>query len=451
MKSKLVALFLVAALLLSACGTAATPASGAGEVTPKPGGGEGVTPATGGERITLRFWSHQNVAFQAANDAIIARFMELHPNIEVVYETFEYDLFIQTLQTSMPAGTEADVIEMFGTWVCSYADGGRLQPMPAEIMTYEQARQIFYQAPLDGYYCGGSLYGLPNEFNLENGGALVNPALFEAHSVTYPPSWSTFADLRADAARMSEFQDDTMIRAGFNYVTGDGLSFALLAGILQQGGSYFADDGRHFSFDTPEARATIQLLVDMAQVDHVVDPVLFNDTSNWVGESFFAGNVAIGFVGSWAAGEGRVNYPDMQFDYIEIPPYFGTENRFAADSGWGKVVSVNTRYPAEAWELARFMAAEQESALTWNTTTSTIPAMRALVETPTILESAPWLEATFNLLPHGQYIGDVTDRDQLFYEIIYPHILDAMQGVISVDEAAGLIHSEANSMVDASQ
>jgi multiple sugar transport system substrate-binding protein len=435
MKARLAPLMLVAAFLLAACGAGATPAAG----------------GTAGERITLRLWSHQNAAFQQANEAIVARFMELHPNIEITYETFEYDLFIQTLQTSMTAGTEADVIEMFGTWVCSYANGGRLQEMPAEVMTYEQAREVFYQAPLDGYYCNGKLYGLPNEFNLENGGALVNPALFQAHSVMYPPSWNTFAEMIADAAMMTEYDGDTMTRAGFNYVTGDGLSFALLAGILQQGGSYFADDGRHFNFDSPEARATIQLLVDMAQVDQVVDPVLFNDTTNWVGDSFFAGNVAIGFVGSWAAGEGRVNYPDMQFDYVEIPPYFGTENRFAADSGWGKVVSVNSQHPAEAWELARFMAAEQESALTWNTATSTIPAMMALVENPTILETAPWLQATFNLLPHGQYIGDVTDRDQLFYEILYPHILDAMEGMVSVDEAARLIHSEANAMVDASQ
>ena len=438
-------LTLIGALLLAACGGPATTAAPAPTTPP-----EAATRPPSAEKVTLRLWSHQNAAFQAANEAIIARFMEQNPNIEVTYETFEYDLFIQTLQTSMPAGTEADVIEMFGTWVCSYAEGGRLMEMPADVMTYEQAKGVYYQAPLDGYYCGGKLYGLPQEFNLENGGALVNPALFEAHGVTYPPQWSAFSDLVADAAKMSEFDAATMTRAGFNYVTGDGLSFALLAGILQQGGSYFAADGQHFNFDTPEARQTIQLLADMAQTDKVVDPVLFNDDSNWVGDSFFAGNVAIGFVGSWAAGEGRVNFPDMQFDYVAIPPYFGSEQRFAADSGWGKVVSVNTKHPQEAWRLAQFMAAEQESALTWNTKTSTIPAMQTLVENPgPLLEAAPWLEATFDLLPHGQYIGDLTDRDQLFYEIIYPHVLDALQGVTSVDEAAEAIHTEANAMVDA--
>jgi multiple sugar transport system substrate-binding protein len=452
---------LILALLLAACaGAAPSAAPTTGGAAPTAAGGASPTTAaaapttapSSGEKVTLKLWSHQNAAFQKGNDEIIAKFKAQNPNIDVVYETFEYELYIQTLQTSMAAGTEADVIEIFGTWTCSYANGGRLMEVPADVMTYEQAKELYYQAPLDGYYCNDKLYGMPHEFNLENGGALVNPALFEAHGVTYPPQWANFDALRADAAKMSEFEDDTMTRAGFNYVTGDGISFAVLAGILQQGSSYFAEDGKHFNFDTQETRNIVQLLVDMAQKDKLVDPILFNDEANWVGDSFFAGNVAIGFVGSWAAGEGMINYPDMKFDYVQIPPYFGTESRFAADSGWGKVVSVNTKHPAEAWKLAKFMTAEQDSALTWNIASSTIPALKSLVENPAaLLEKAPFLEATFSLLPKGQFIGDVTDRDQLFYEILYPHVLDAMQGVVSVDEAVQAINSEANAMVDANQ
>jgi len=67
-------------------------------------------------------------------------------------------------------------------------------------LTYEQAQQIYFKAPLDGYYCDGKLYGLPHEFNLENGGALVNPALFEKHGVAYP-TVETFADMIADAQK----------------------------------------------------------------------------------------------------------------------------------------------------------------------------------------------------------------------------------------------------------
>lgn len=447
----LLILLLVSMLMLAACGgDDAETTDDAADTTDT--STDAADTADEEEMVTLRLWSHQNSAFQEGNNAIIEKFMAQNPNIEVVYETFEYDLFIQTLQTSMPAGTEADVLELFGTWVCSYADGGRLLTMPSDVMSYSEAQDLFYQAPLDGYYCGGELYGLPQEFNLENGGALVNPALFEAHGVNYPPAWGNFAEMVADAQALTEMDGDIMVRAGFNYVTGDGLPFALLAAILQQGGSYFADDGVHYNFDSDETRNAIQLLVDTAQVDKVVDPILFNDESNWVGESFFAGNVGIGFVGSWAAGEGLIDFPDMAFDYVEIPPYFGSENRFAADSGWGKVVSANTEHPEEAWMLAKFMAGEQANALIWNSSTKTIPAMKTLVENPEeLLAAAPFLEATFNLLPHGQYIGDLTDRDQLFYEIVYPHVLDALQGITTADEAAMNIHTEANAMVDANQ
>ncbi len=157
----------------------------------------------------------------------------------------------------------------------------------------------------------------------------------------------------------------------------------------------------------------------------------------------------IGFIGSWAAGEGLISYPDFKFDYVEIPTYFGGERRFAANSGWGKVVSINTKHPAEAWKLARFLTVEQDSALTYNTTTGTIPALKALVANPEqVLAKEPWIKPTFDLLPHGQFIGDVTDRDKLFYTIVYPNVLQAMQGVISVDDAVIKINTDANAMVD---
>jgi len=437
MQRKLVVLMVVVALLVAACAPGAPAAAPSGE-----------QPATG--KITLRLWSHQNTAFIQANEAIIAKFMEQNPDIEVKYEQFAYDQFIQALQTSMQAGTEADVIEMFGTWVCSYAEGGRLAEMPMNIMSYAEAEELFFEAPLNGYYCDGKLYGLPNEFNLEVGGALVNPALFEGKDVAYPPVWNDMDTLREQASRLAEFDGDTMVRAGFNFVGGDGLPFLLLQGILEQGGSYFAEDGVHFNFDTPEAVATIQLLTDMVQKDKVVDPILFNAASNDPWGSFFAGNAAASFIGSWAAGAGRVDYPDLAFDYVNTPPLFGSEYNFAADSGWGKVVSANSRNQEAAWKLVEFMTAEQANALAFNTTTGTIPALKALVENPeALLADAPWVEPTLKLLPHGHYIGDLTDRDKLFYEIIYPAVLQSLQGSMTPEQAAQTIHAQANEMVDA--
>jgi len=427
----------VLALVLSACGGGATSSPATAE------------PAAA-ETVTLRVWSYQNPAWNNANQDLIDKFTAQNPNVEVKYETFDYDTFIQTLQTSMTAGTEADVIEIFGTWACSYAEGGRLLEVPADIMTYEQAKELFFAAPLSGYYCDGKLYGLPNEFNLENGGALVNLDLFAKHGITYPPQWSTFGDLVKDAKTLTEHEGGAMTRAGFHFTNGDGMAFTFLAGILQQGSDYFADDGKHFNFDSPEARNIAQLMVDMAQKEVVIDPVLFNNEANAVHTAFFTGNVGIGFVGSYAAAEGLANYPDIKLDYTAIPPYFGDKQVFAADSGWGKVVSKNSKHPVEAWKLAQFMTTNPEFALQFAATSTTIPAIKSIVENPDkLLEGEPFLKSILPILPNGRYIGDVTDRDQLFYEIIYPSILEAMQGSITVDQAVQRIHTEANAMVDA--
>jgi len=429
MKRIVLNLVVVMGLLLAACGS--------------------VTPASGG-KVTLRLWGHQDPGFQKANDDLIASFEAANPNITIQYETFSYDDYIQKLQTSMAAGNEADVIEMFGTWTCSYADGGRLAEVPADLMTYDQASQIYYKAPLDGYYCGNKLYGFPVEFNQENGGALVNPALFAKHNVPYPPKWNTFADMIADAQKLTEYDaTGKMTVSGFDFVTADGLPATLFAGILEQGGNYFAADGKHFNFTSPESIKTIQMMIDLVTKYKVVDPVLFNDTTNEVSTSFFTGNIAIGFRGSWAAGTGVSEYPDMKFSYVEIPTYFGGERHFAADSGWGEVVSVNTKHPTEAWKFVQFMMTDPANAMRYNIDSRTIPAMIQNVQKPdALLAVAPYMQATFDLLPHGQYVGNVTNHDQLYYEIIYPDLLEALQGVTTAEQAAQKITTDANAMVD---
>ncbi len=420
----------IAVLVLSGCSSAAPAAPAAGE------------------KVTIRLWSHQNSAFNKVNQELIDGFMKENPDITVKYETFPYDQFIETLQTSMPAGTEADVIEMFGSWVCNYADGARLADMPADVMSYKEAQEIFYQAPLDGYYCNGNLYGLPNEFNLEYGGALVSPALYEKAGIPFPPAYTDYNTLISDAKKMTVLDGDTMTTAGFHFVGGDTLGFLLLSGILEQGGTYFAEDGKHFNFESPESLNVIRTLTRYAQEDKVIDATLFSG-DNGLPNAFFNGNVGIGYIGSWAAGVGKVDFPDFKFDYVMLPPMFGTEPKFVADAGWGKVVSKNTKHSEASWKLVKYMTAERANALKFNQISGTIPAMKSIVEQPDeILAVQPWIKPTFALLKHGAYLGNVTDRDQLFYEIIAKNVTDALTGAVTPEQAAAAIQKQANEMVD---
>jgi multiple sugar transport system substrate-binding protein len=429
----LLSLLIMASVLMSACGnTGAT--------------------AVLNEKIELRVWGHQAAAFNAADQAMFDEFMKQNPNVSIKYETFPWDVFIQTIQTSLPAGNTADVILIPGGYTCRYASGGQLMEVPADVMTLDAAKEIFYAAPLGGQTCDGKLYGFPAEYNIEYGGAYVNKSLFDAADVAYPPKWDNWDALVSDAKKMTTLgSDGVMTVAGMHFTNSDQLFTYFLAGILEQGANYFAEDGKHFNFNSPEAIATIQKLIDMAQTDKIVDPIIFNAESEWTGESFAQGHNAIGILGSWYAGDAKIAYPDLKFDYVTLPPMMGSEYKFASVGGWGYVVGKSTKHADVAWKLTAFLGANQANVLAFNSTSGTVPAMKAVAADPKLLEAAPFIAATLPLLDSGQYQGYLTDPDQLAYEIIYPTILNALQGNLTAQEAANSINETANAMVDAAQ
>jgi len=414
------------------------------------GGAEPAEPADTGEevmeegKVSLRLWTHQNNAFNAGYQALIDKYQAANPNVEITLETFEYDLYIQTLQTAMPAGEEADIISLFGTWTSQYAE--RLAPAPDTVMTVSNAGDFFYNAPLGGFVVNGELYGLPHEFNLEYGGVLVNKTKYEAAGLTYPPQWETLDDVLSDAQALTEVDDTGVMNvAGFHFTSGDALFFNFAAGILQHGGDYLNADQTAFTFNTPEARATLDWMLSAVNDWGVVDPVLFNDEENWVGDAFFEGRVGIGYIGTWAIAEGRANYPDFadEWDYFWLPPYKG-DPLFVADSGWGLTVSPNCEHKEIAWDFIKFVTADEENALSWNLASGTIPGNPKVAESDEIASEMPWVASALDLLPYGKYLGNMPDRDLVVYEIVYPHLISALQGLESPEEALEAIDTEAN-------
>ncbi len=402
-----------------------------------------------GETITLRMWSHQNPSFVGANEALIAKYKDANPKVEIKYENFPYSDFITNIQTSMAAKNEADVMEMFGSWVQTYAKGGTLATVAEDVITLGKARETFYAAPLDGYVWDGKLYGMPNEYNLEVGGVLANKRMFEEAGLTYPPDWKTWEALVADAKKMTKVVDGLMTVAGFHYITGDGLGFLFWEGILEKGAEYFASDGVHLNLTTEAAKETVQWMYDMANVDKVVDPNTFNPNSNWVGDAFFQGMVAIGYIGPWIVPEGRRNFPDFADPWDHVPsPHFGSERKFAADAGWGKVVSPNTKAMGEAWKFSAFCTVDAANARLWNVATGTVPALVSVAEDPTLLNDINWLGPSLKVLPYGRFVGMLQDRDYVWYNVVSTRITECLQNVRSIEETMELMNTECNAMID---
>jgi multiple sugar transport system substrate-binding protein len=397
------------------------------------------------EPVTLRVWTHQNKSFNQGLKDLGAAFEDANPNVTIEFETFDYDSYIQTLQTALPAGTEADILQMFGTWTCSYADN--LAPVPADVSSVADAQAAFFEAPIGGYICDDTLYGFPQEFNIEYGATLVNTAIAEAAAVDTSGGWASWDEFMADAKALTETRDGVITRAGYHFTAADGLVYSFFSLIMQGGGQFLSDDGTAFTIDTPEAREAIALMQSMVD-EGIIDPELFNDTANWVGDCYFEEACAMGLVGPWVVPEYAADFPEVAdaTEYVALPT-LGETPDFVADSGWGLTVSSNSPAANVAWDFVSFVALDEQNAAAWNVATGTLPALRANAEGAALDElvsAFPHFEAWFPILQYGQYVGNLPDRDLLWYEIAYPHLLKVLQGGESVDDALAAMESEAN-------
>ena len=444
----LVLLVLLLGLLMVACG-------GGGDTAPADSGSSETAdtsnePADSAdtamdEAVTIRLWTHQNDAFNGGYQALIDAYTAEHPNVTIELETFDYDTYIQTLQTSLPAGTEADVMQMFGSWVCSYAEGGNLAAMPESVISLADAQIAIFPAQIGGYTCGDQLYGVPQEFNIEYGAALVNTQLANEMGLTdITDGWATWDDFIADAKAMTEVVDGNITRAGYNFTGSDGMAATFYSLILQNGGQYLTDDG--FSVNTPEGKAALELMKRFVD-EGLVDPVLFNDTSNWVGDSYFDGSSAIGLVGPWVVPEYGVDYPEMAAVTQYVPLPTAGSDALVAASGWGLTVAENSKAQDVAWDFVKFAALNADNAVQWNLASGTLPALKANAEgangealVAQFAHFAPFLK----ILPNAQFEGAFPDRDLVWYEITYPNILNFLQGNMSLEETLTTIDQQVN-------
>ena len=85
------------------------------------------------------------------------------------------------------------MLQMFGSWTCSYSDN--LATVPDGVMTMADAEAAFFPGPLGGYQCDNALYGMPQESNVEYGATLVNTAMADDAGVGLD-GWASFDDVQ---------------------------------------------------------------------------------------------------------------------------------------------------------------------------------------------------------------------------------------------------------------
>lgn len=395
------------------------------------------------ETIKLTFWGHQNEAWNESYRQIGENFMAENPGIEITFEFFPYDQFESKVQTSLISKEGgADIYEMWGGWGVDFASTGALAQMP-ETMAKDVIDNV-YPSTIGALMFEGNLYGLPLEFNIENGGLLVNKQLLQDNNVNVPTTWD---ELVSVGSKLSKEEGGIMTQKGFDFVNWDSVPYLFLSMILSTGGEYLDADGK-FTLQTPQAKAALQELYDMVVVDKVTDLEGLVGGGDLEGfQQLFAGRNALVPRGPWVISEGVGSFGleyGVDFDYVEMP-WFGDKVAFAAETGWALSVNGSSARQEAAYKFLEYFY-QDEQLLAHNVAAAQIPAKISVAQDPELLELMPFAKPLVGILDDARFIG-YFNTDQ-FKEAVNNMFVDLVMGTTpSVDEALISLEEHLNTNV----
>ena len=388
--------------------------------------------------VALTWWGDSD--FEQANKQMVADFEAKYPDIKVKYQSFPYDAYIPKLQAAFAAHQGPDAAEVFGSWMPQYEKNGLLAPVP----NATKYQQRFYPPTTAGYTFKGTMYGLPHEFNLENDAMLTHPAMFKAKNISYPPK--TWDDIIKDGQKLTVMNGNQIKVRGFDFINTDSVMFMFLANILQQGGNYWTNNG-HVNFTSPEAVKAMQFEKDLIDKYHLTDLSQASNTNLDSSDIFFKEGSAMSMRGPWVIATGQQQYKKNDFAYIPIPSFDpANPPYFAAESGWGEVVSARSKHQQAAWKFIQFLMTKPEEEK-FNLATFTVPADKSITQDPAFQKQVPLMKASLDALQYGKPIGLVWDRDFLS-NAIYENFQSIVANKETVQQGLQNIQDSVNNMID---
>lgn len=363
MQKKLFALLSVlvlASLALTACGAPATPQivektvvqtqivsqTQIVEVTPiPPANPEAVIPnvEAGAEITVWTFWL--SPTFDDYVKSTIARFQEAYPGVKVNWEDHQAT-FQDDLKNAFAAGNAPDVINLSISegWVSDYASQGLLMPLDDAVS--QDVKNVYFPNLWDQQVVGGKHYQFPwYQGIIVN---LVNTKILTDAGLTVDNFPKKLEEVPAFCKTIKE---KTGTLCDVRLTVND-----LLAQMTYEGGvKVISDDGKKFTFDSPEAAAWLQMYVDMVKAGTVDKTVLVTDQDRVGLDLFTSGKAAFYNTGPNLIREVRANNPAL-YGYLGVVPAPVGKSGVVGKGLMALSVKADTKYPNASLALAQFMS-----------------------------------------------------------------------------------------------
>ena len=325
-----------------ALGLAAVPALGLGLAACGGSGfeddpGAGGSDAGSGEGLTVLIGSSGDAETTAVTEAVAAWSEQSGTAAEVIAAS---DLN-QQLSQGFASGSPADVFYLSTDALAGYASNGSLAPYGDDV----ENTGDFYPNLIEAFTIDGHQYGLPKDVSTL--ALLINTQLWEAAVLTeadVPTDWDQLADVAQRA-------------------TGDGVAGLTMSTEYQRIGAFMAAAGGALvtddvaTADSPEnveALEYVQSLLEAGSLQFAPDL-----GAGWGGEAFGNGSAVMVIEGNWITGALANDYPDLEYQVVELPAGPGGQGTLQFTNAWG--MAADSPHQEAALDLITFLtSAEQQ-------------------------------------------------------------------------------------------
>jgi putative chitobiose transport system substrate-binding protein len=318
-------------------------------VTPTPGPNPEAAIAGVEDGAEITFWTfYLSPTFDDYIKATIARFNAAYPNVTVKWEDRQATLQDE-YRNSLAAGNAPDVVNVPTDWVQEFAQKNQLLNM-SEALPKEVVDQ-YYPGLFNQVNVGGSSFQVPWYQAVD--GYLVNTDVISKAGFKLDQLPKSFDEQKTFCEAVFA---KVKIPCGLRLNTGN-----LLKSMAYEGNvKVMSEDGKSFSFDSPEAVAWLQYYADMVKSGATAkDILLLSDADDRIGlERFTSGQMPFYVTGPQLIRIVRESNPGLYGYLAMVPRAVGRSNALPPVS-MSIVASKGTKYPKAAAALAAFFSNPQ--------------------------------------------------------------------------------------------
>jgi putative chitobiose transport system substrate-binding protein len=313
-------------------------------VTPTPGPNpeaviEGVEPNA---EITLwTFWL--SPTFDQYIKDTIARFEEAYPGVKVKWEDHQAT-FQDDLRNAFAAGNAPDAINLSvgEGWVSDYATKGLLLGLDDKVP--QNVKDLYFSGLWEQQLVDGVNYQFPWYQGI--GVELVNTKIYSEAGLKLEDFPKTVDGLPALCKTIKE---KTGTLCDIRLTVNDLLSQMVYEGDVK----VISDDGKAFTFDSPEAVAWLQMYADMVKDGTVDKTVLIAEQDRTGLDLFTSGQAAFYQTGPNLIREVRANNPGL-YGYLAAVPAPVGKSGVLGKGLMGISVKKDSKFPNASIALAQF-------------------------------------------------------------------------------------------------